>query len=163
MRRHLAVKIVVVHHMGQHVAHILGRVPTLDLRKYELFAPDAPRSWLINWCINIMSSNREIWISRFRGPRIESERYLAGEPLHALTHLFLGDSYTSKYLSTKGVARGYVLLRKRRTAEFEEGAKTSTLDQTKRLNVKKFSANQKPCRGSTHLIFADNKLDNVVN
>jgi hypothetical protein len=163
MRPHLAAKIIVVHHMGQHIAHILGRVPTLDLRKYELFTPDAPHIWLINWCINIMSSNREIWVSRFRGPCIESERYLAGEPLHALMHLFLGDLYMSKYLSTKGAVRGYVLLRKRRMAEFEEAVKTSLLDQTKHLNVKKFSANQKPCRESTHLIFTDDKLDNVVN
>ena len=53
MRRHLAVKIVVVHHMGQHVAHILGRASVKHLRvlsepngfeRFERFLNDSERS-----------------------------------------------------------------------------------------------------------------------
>ena len=153
--------LVSINSADQNFSHVLARVSTLDLLKWELFHFQFPVLRAISRCIDVVPHNWQIWISRFGCPCIKCKQNLTWKVLQYCLNPLLCNKCTMQNIHTKGGAVWYITVRDQRLAVLDEMAKTTTVNQTECLGGNEWTWNINIVKVS-YLIFTYDKLNNEV-
>ena len=61
---HFAMQVVTIDSMDEKISHIGSRVMAMERSKCKLFCFELPAVWSVRLCIDVMSCDREEWITR---------------------------------------------------------------------------------------------------